>query len=280
VEDAVLALADVKELTPINDAAKLAADTFAAAKEELLPVLDAVLGGHDDDTVRAQREKLEKLTNCIPAEDLARQEMPGGRYISRDILAMSEGPRLPHHTMFKVQLMEQVSFGLHAGEVAKIARHTARYLEQRAKMKNTRTAKTDGKIFLGHGRSLEWKELKEYIRDRLNLDYDEFNREAVAGLTAKERLAHMLDDARFAFLVMTAEDQHADGTRHARENVIHEIGLFQGRLGFQKAIMLLEEVCEEFSNVHGVQQIRFTKGNLKACFDDIRHVLEREGIIK
>ena len=27
---------------------------------------------------------------------------------------------------------------------------------------------------------------------------------------------------------MTAEDEHADGTKHARENVIHEVGLFQG----------------------------------------------------
>jgi hypothetical protein len=38
----------------------------------------------------------------------------------------------------------------------------------------------------------------------------------------------MLDQARFAFLVMTAEDEQADGNHHARMNVIHEVGLFQG----------------------------------------------------
>jgi predicted nucleotide-binding protein len=61
----------------------------------------------------------------------------------------------------------------------------------------------------------------------------------------------MLDAASFAFLIMTAEDEHADKTFHARRNVLHEIGLFQGRLTFEKAIVLLEEGCTEFSNIHG-----------------------------
>ena len=56
---------------------------------------------------------------------------------------------------------------------------------------------------------------------------------------------------------MTAEDEQPDGTLRARENVIHEAGLFQGRLGFEKAIILLEEGCEEFSNIEGLGQIRF-----------------------
>ena len=57
-------------------------------------------------------------------------------------------------------------------------------------------------------------------------------------------------------------------------NVIHEAGLFQGRLGFLKAIILLEQGCEEFSNIHGLGQIRFPKGNLSAKFQEIRELLE------
>ncbi len=89
----------------------------------------------------------------------------------------------------------------------------------------------------------------------------------------------MLDQSCMAFLVLTAEDEQTDGTLHARENVIHEAGLFQGRLGFEKAIILLEEGCEEFSNIHGLGQIRFPKRNIKAVFEEIREVLEREGVI-
>jgi predicted nucleotide-binding protein len=136
------------------------------------------------------------------------------------------------------------------------------------------------RVFLGHGRSGLWKDLKDFLADRLGLPWDEFNRESVAGKSNKERLEQMLDNACFAFIVMTAEDEHADKTMHARENVIHEIGLFQGRLGFSKAIVLLEDGCEEFSNINGLTQIRFPKGNILAKSEEIRRVLEREGIIK
>jgi predicted nucleotide-binding protein len=89
----------------------------------------------------------------------------------------------------------------------------------------------------------------------------------------------MLDDARIAFLILTAEDEKADGTVQARMNVIHEAGLFQGRLGFTKAIILLEEGCEEFSNINGLGQIHFPKGNIRQAFEEIRQVLEREGLL-
>jgi predicted nucleotide-binding protein len=47
----------------------------------------------------------------------------------------------------------------------------------------------------------------------------------------------MLDDAGIGFLILTAEDEQTDGKVQARMNVIHEAGLFQGRLGFTKAIV-------------------------------------------
>jgi len=59
-------------------------------------------------------------------------------------------------------------------------------------------------------------------------------------------------------------------------NVVHEAGLFQGRLGFQKAIILLEEGCEDFSNIDGLGRIGFPKGTISAKFEEIRAVLRRE----
>jgi predicted nucleotide-binding protein len=137
-----------------------------------------------------------------------------------------------------------------------------------------------GKIFIGHGHSPLWRELKDFLSERLGLSWDEFNREAVAGFTTFERLSLMLLDAKFAFLILTAEDEHLDQSLHARENVVHEVGLFQGRLGPKKAIILLEEGCKEFSNIVGLSQIRFPKGYISAAFEEIRRVLEREGILQ
>ena len=125
-----------------------------------------------------------------------------------------------------------------------------------------------------------WRDLKDFIKDRLRLPYDEFNRVPIAGVTNIARLSEMLDAAACAFLIMTAEDEQADGKIHARMNVIHEAGLFQGRLGFTKAIVLLEDGCEEFTNIQGLGQIRFPAGNISAVFEQIRQVLEREGLLE
>jgi predicted nucleotide-binding protein len=70
----------------------------------------------------------------------------------------------------------------------------------------------------------------------------------------------------------------ADGAMQARMNVVHEAGLFQGRLGFTRAIALIEEGCAEFSNIQGLGQIRYPKGNIAAAFEEVRRVMEREGL--
>ena len=135
------------------------------------------------------------------------------------------------------------------------------------------------KIFIGHGHSLVWLLLKDFIKDTLKLPYEEFNRVSAAGEFTGDRLKKMLDESCMAFLIMTGEDEQTDGSLHARENVIHEAGLFQGRLGFNRAIILLEDGCQEFSNIHGLGHIPFPKGNIKAAFEEIRRVLKRESII-
>jgi len=135
------------------------------------------------------------------------------------------------------------------------------------------------RVFIGHGRSPVWRELKDFLHDRLSLRWDEFNRESTAGIATTERLTEMLKSAAFAFLIMTAEDEHADETLHARENVIHEVGLFQGKLGLRRAIILLEEGCSPFSNINGLTYISFPRGDITAAFEKIRRVLEREHLV-
>lgn len=143
----------------------------------------------------------------------------------------------------------------------------------------TQTPLSGKRIFIGHGQSLLWRELKDFIVDRLELQWDEFNREAVAGDSTTARLQAMMQQAGFALLVMTADEERADATLHARPNVIHEIGLFQGHLGLRRAIVLLEDGCTEFSNIIGLSQIRFPRGDISARFEAVRQVLEREGLL-
>lgn len=135
------------------------------------------------------------------------------------------------------------------------------------------------KVFIGHGRSSVWKELKSFLVERLKLECVDFNSDSSAGVPTADRLDQMLREAAFAFVVLTGEDPHMDGSLHARENAIHEIGLFQGRLGLKRAVVLLEDGCHEFTNIAGIGQIRFPPGGLLTKSEDIRHVLEREGLL-
>ena len=171
----------------------------------------------------------------------------------------------------------QHSFGI-CRAAAEIARKAASHLERKGRKKVV-AERIGTNVFIGHGRSLLWRTFKDFIQDRIGLPWDEFNRVPVAGVTNIARLSEMLDAAAIAFLVMTAEDELADGAMQARMNVVHEAGLFQGRLGFTKAIVLLEEGCEEFSNIQGLGQIRFPSGNIGATFEEVRRVLEREGLV-
>jgi hypothetical protein len=130
-------------------------------------------------------------------------------------------------------------------------------------------------IFIGHGGSRLYVELSDFLRGR-GFSVETFESDSRAGYTAKEVLEQMARRASMAFLVHTAEDEQADQKVRARQNVVHETGLFQGRLGFHRAIILREDGCEDFSNLYGVQEIRFPAGDIKSSFLAVLDVINRE----
>jgi predicted nucleotide-binding protein len=137
-----------------------------------------------------------------------------------------------------------------------------------------------GKIFLGHGRSKLWARLQIFIKDDLNLQTLTFEDESRTSESIVNILAEFLDNSSLAILVMTAEDETSEGKTRARQNVIHEAGLFQGRLGFDKVIILKQEGVEEFTNIAGLQYIPFTGENIEQCFYELQRKLKKLGLIK
>jgi len=198
--------------------------------------------------------------------------------MSRDTAALTAGIIAPPHLGYLGGIVEIIDPGRRCRELAQVANQSAAHLERTSEVMDAGEA-GGNRVFIGHGGSLVWRELKDFLETRLGLDWDEFNRIPVAGVSTSDRLEAMLANASMAFLVCTAEDQHADGSQHARENVVHEAGLFQGRLGFTRAIVILEEGCTQFSNIHGLGHIPFTKGRISTCFEEVRRVLEREGLV-
>lgn len=250
---------------------------FEEKREELLSILEAALTDRKDSFLERLRDEV-KAKKAFTAAEAVQALMPSGTLMSRDTTALLQGLWTAPHISVQSETFGIRSPLIGCDELAKIARRAAAHLG-RVERRERKAERVGTNVFIGHGRSSAWKDLKDFVQDRLRLPWDEFNRVPVAGITNIARLSEMLDAAAIALLVMTGEDEQADGRVHARMNVVHEAGLFQGRLGFTRAIILLEEGCEEFSNIQGLGQIRFPKGNIKAAFEEVRQLLEREGIL-
>jgi predicted nucleotide-binding protein len=271
----ILKSAGDPDLTLAKKAAQAAEAIFDTARSDILSVIETEIAKQADGFLSKLKTDIERLESMSKI-DVAQQWSPKGQIMTRDTLAMGQKTQMHIDVLAEVASLNH-SFGI-CRAAADITKKAASHLERKDRNKVS-ADRVGTNVFIGHGRSGMWRELKDFVQDRLGLPWDEFNRVPVAGVTNIARLSEMLDASAVAFLVMTAEDEMADGGLQARMNVVHEAGLFQGRLGFTKAIVLLEESCTEFSNIQGLGQIRFPKGNIAAAFEEIRRVMEREGLV-
>lgn len=123
-------------------------------------------------------------------------------------------------------------------------------------------------VFIGHGQAPDWRTLNQWL-DRMGIHCSAFETLPHEGRTIERTLEHALDDVNFAILVLTGEDQKADNSLQARQNVVHELGLFQGQLGWSNALILLEDGTHEFSNIAGTHQLRYKKGEISSTFGNL-----------
>ena len=266
---------DANKVERATGIAKSCQVTFESTKSDVLSILHIASSMNDSfiNNILASIDRIE-----IPTVTLLLQKLAPQNVMTRDIDALSKRSRIPPHlTVFAETVRER-----HGIDYLQLLHENIRRAINHLKRVTSggiNVVRNGSKIFIGHGGSTAWEKLRDYLKDELTLEWDEFNRVPTAGTTIIERLERMLNDAQFAFLVMTAEDETAGGEMQARMNVIHEAGLFQGRLGFDKAIILLEDGCEEFSNKHGLIHISFSKGMIDTAFKEIRRVLEDRDII-
>lgn len=284
VEAAILLRANSPDLESLHQAAQVAAEKVLEAKAMMLSLFTGLTRGITlDKTFTTLLSDLEQI-RMVEEDDILNSWHGRGQIVTRDMRALNEGTRAPGHMRM---LARAATFSCPydaAKELARIARHIAIHAEvlqigSEPVNKQEVVPAQPKRVFIGHGRSPLWRELKDYVEGDLGLPSDEFNRIQVAGIHTTERLQQMLDEASIALLVLTAEDERNDKVMQARQNVVHEVGLFQGRLGFTRAIVLMEDSCEEFSNIAGLGQIRFPAGNISACFHKVRQVLVREGLL-
>lgn len=132
-------------------------------------------------------------------------------------------------------------------------------------------------VFVGHGGDRQWEVVRDYLLEA-GFNVEAFESDERAGLATLEVVSQMIHSSRVAVVVMTAVDQLADGRMFARQNVVHEIGFAQGALGVPNTIILLEEGAEEFTNIAGLTQIRFRRGEIHTTKSRVLAVAASRGI--
>ncbi|MGA2430163.1 MAG: nucleotide-binding protein [Candidatus Acidiferrum sp.] len=152
-----------------------------------------------------------------------------------------------------------------------VSAHPEHYLDKlaAASESTSKPISKPPKIFLGHGRNKLWARVHMYLKDELHLNVEAWESNPRTGLHSVDVLKTILDSCTFAVIVATGEDSTADVGVRARQNVVHEIGLFQGRLGFEKVALLQLRGVEEFSNLAGLQVIPFHDDQIEAAFYEL-----------
>lgn len=131
-------------------------------------------------------------------------------------------------------------------------------------------------IAIGHGRNPAWRDVKDYLQDKMGFEVEAFETDVRASQTIPAAIASLGDKSNMAILVLTGEDKMADGKVRARQNVIIELGQFKQKFGDNKTIMLIEHGVELPSNVDGIVYIGFEPGHINATFGDIIATINRE----
>ena len=130
------------------------------------------------------------------------------------------------------------------------------------------------RIFISHGSSKDWLQVQNYIEKDLEINTLELAQEPNKGRTVLQKLNEESDKCSYAVVVMTGDDIISDGEIRARENVMHEIGFFQGKYGIDKVCLLYEEGTNIPSNIHGLVYIPFPKNIINATFGSLSRELK------
>ena len=116
-------------------------------------------------------------------------------------------------------------------QLEQVARDIEYILEVRAHSElevPTHSSERERRIFISHGTPPDWREVQEFIERDLNIPTLELAQEPNRGRTVLQKLDEESDRCSYAVVVMTGDDEVEDGALRARENVMHEIGYFQG----------------------------------------------------
>lgn len=153
------------------------------------------------------------------------------------------------------------------------------------------------KVFIVHGHDkANLYELRDLLKDRFKLDCVIMSKQPGKGRTLIEKFEQEAQDAGFAFVLMTPDDQIApeEGVMignlglpvksktpqyfQARPNVIFELGWFYGKIGRDRVCIVFKKDTKIHSDLDGISRIEFNESVTEKVLE-IENELRAAGLI-
>jgi len=132
------------------------------------------------------------------------------------------------------------------------------------------------KIFISHGHNDYLKlKLKDFLNNKLKRETIILSELPKRGHTIVEQLENASKFCNSAIILLTRDDEMLDSGMRARQNVVHEIGFFQGKYGRENVVLVAEKGLDLFSNISGILRIEFDLEHFEEVFEDLRNDLNQ-----
>jgi hypothetical protein len=274
-------------LDSLRQASAKAARLHAEVREALGPFLEKLQSEPGKDAILESLAAKVSESVIHSEEDFLSRWAPRKPPASKDDIALAEGIAVPPHLLVKAEIWAIRHPFMVCGELAKTLRWLASQVAALDKKEDeARRALLPGKqeaakaspraIVVGHGRSALWKPLRDRIADAFALPCHGFQQVPLPGLGTMAAMQEVLPRSQFAILVLTREDVEIEGELAAQLNMVRLAGLFQGRLGFTRVLLLLEECATLLPGVKDIPLLVFPEGNPLAIWPKVRAILENE----
>ena len=118
------------------------------------------------------------------------------------------------------------------------------------------------KIFIVHGQDNEMKREVQLLLTRAGLDDVVLHERPDRGRTIIDKLIQESKDACYVIALLSPDDELANGSSRARQNVIFEIGYFLGKLGKERVRLFKRGNIDIPSDLQGILYENYdTEGN-------------------
>lgn len=158
------------------------------------------------------------------------------------------------------------------GQFAEVTREFVRLLDDQR-----RIGLRPRGVFISHGGHPDWLAVQRFIEERFQLPVYSFESRSWGSRPVTEALSDYLERCSVAICVLTAEDLTGDGKRRARQNVVHEVGLFQGRHGFDRVLVLAEDGCDFVPQAAAPFTISYPHNAIGRTFYQLEEMIRSQG---